>query len=206
MIEFECPNCQKRLRMADEFGGRKVKCPQCGTRLEVPLSVADRLAPPESPAAHDDHAEDGRLFPPKHAEDEELIDMTAMVDIVFFLLIFFLVTSLHSLQASIEMPTPDPQDGSSQGRVTVEAMEQNHDYVIARIDKDNTIWINDVEASTRQEVIAKLRDAREVQEANSLVVMPSPDCHHEFVVMVLDAGASAGIENVRLANLGSDEL
>ena len=37
---------------------------------------------------------------PKH---EDLIDMTAMVDIVFFLLIFFLVTSMQSIEAVISI-------------------------------------------------------------------------------------------------------
>ena len=32
--------------------------------------------------------------------------MTAMVDIVFFLLIFFLVTSMQSIEAVINLPAP----------------------------------------------------------------------------------------------------
>src|SRR5688572_726893 len=102
MIEFDCPTCRKRLRLADEHGGRKVKCPKCATLLVVPMSVAELLSPSSPPHEPVDHGGDeGPLFPAAHKEEEEMIDMTAMVDIVFFLLIFFLVTSLHSLQASI---------------------------------------------------------------------------------------------------------
>ena len=39
------------------------------------------------------------LFMGRRPEHKDLIDMTAMVDIVFFLLIFFLVTSMQSIEA-----------------------------------------------------------------------------------------------------------
>ena len=38
---------------------------------------------------------------PKQPVFEDLVDMTAMVDIVFFLLIFFMVTSMQGLYSAI---------------------------------------------------------------------------------------------------------
>jgi len=37
MIEFECPNCQKFLRVKDELRGRTGKCPRCRRAVEVPM-------------------------------------------------------------------------------------------------------------------------------------------------------------------------
>ncbi len=37
---------------------------------------------------------------------EDLVDMTAMVDIVFFVLIFFMVTSMQGVFSSISLPAP----------------------------------------------------------------------------------------------------
>ena len=34
-IEFKCQNCQKTLRVADEFAGKKARCPNCQTILLV---------------------------------------------------------------------------------------------------------------------------------------------------------------------------
>lgn len=34
-IEFKCQGCQKTLRVPDEFAGRKAKCPNCQTILQV---------------------------------------------------------------------------------------------------------------------------------------------------------------------------
>ena len=56
-IEFKCQNCQKTLRVPDEFAGRKAKCPNCQTVLQVaaaddtvqPLEVQAPIAPSPGP-------------------------------------------------------------------------------------------------------------------------------------------------------------
>ena len=40
-ISFQCPNCRRRLRVKDDFAGKRTKCPACEVRLKVPI-----LAPP----------------------------------------------------------------------------------------------------------------------------------------------------------------
>ena len=132
--------------------------------------------------------------------------MTPMVDVVFLLLIFFMVTAAFSLQKSLEIPAPDQEESSSQAR-TVEEVEEDDDFVIIRIDKDSTVWVNDSEALSKQDVLVKLREAREGQSGSdgrgpsSLLVMADGDARHETVVMALDAGSAVGMENVRLATV-----
>src|SRR5687767_2965801 len=36
MIRFQCPACNKVLKVADEGAGRKGPCPSCGQRLLIP--------------------------------------------------------------------------------------------------------------------------------------------------------------------------
>jgi biopolymer transport protein ExbD len=141
----------------------------------------------------------------ERSEEDEL-DMTPMVDVTFLLLIFFMVTAAYSLQKSIEIPAPDREEDATQAR-TIEEVEQDDDYVIIRIDADNTIWVNDSEVPplNKQEILVKLRAAREAGPGSdslgpsSLLVLADPDCRHETVVMALDAGNAVGMENVRLA-------
>jgi biopolymer transport protein ExbD len=136
--------------------------------------------------------------------EERDLDMTPMVDITFLLLIFFMVTAAFSLQKSLKVPTPDPQDESARAQ-TLEEIEENDDYVIVRIDEDDTIWVNESEAPSEQELLTKLREARQALPgtgsvgASSMLVLADGDCRHETVVMVLDAGNAVGMENVRLA-------
>ncbi len=140
-----------------------------------------------------------------HAESTDNdLDMTPMVDVTFLLLIFFMVTAAFSLQKSIEAPTPDPQDRATQSP-TLEELEENDDYIIVHIDRDNTLWVNDNEALSEQDLLVKLREAKQGASGlagpgpTSLLVLAHGDCRHETVVRALDAGNAAGMENVRLA-------
>jgi biopolymer transport protein ExbD len=138
---------------------------------------------------------------PKRLAVEDLVDMTAMVDIVFFVLIFFMVTSMQGVYSSISMPTPDPQKVASQGRRSVSEFEKA-DFVIVRIDRDNTVWLNDREIPGEDgvELLVQLRALRQAGSAsNKMLVMGNSEAKHGTVVMVLDAGSEAGMDEMQLA-------
>jgi biopolymer transport protein ExbD len=209
VIRFDCPQCGKRLKADDEFAGRRVKCSRCAAELLVPEPEPILLIPPHDASASADPlaaAWDGADAPlnlrGRPVEDDGL-DMTPMVDVTFLLLIFFMVTAAFALQKSIEVPTPDSSEGAT--AKTVEDIEQDDDYVIVRIDKDDTVWVNDAEAITEQDLLSKLKEARSGEAGTSspgpskLLVMANGDAHHEKVVMVLDAGTASGMDEVRLA-------
>jgi phage FluMu protein Com len=51
-IEFRCESCSKLLRTPDESAGKKAKCPQCGTIVDVPNEggpATEAPAPTQSP-------------------------------------------------------------------------------------------------------------------------------------------------------------
>lgn len=136
----------------------------------------------------------------------DLIDMTAMVDVVFFLLIFFLVTSLHGMQASIEMPAPDPQQTTAKASPTVAQFEQDGDFVVVRIDQDDTVWIEDSAVPSQQDLVIRLRDMREGSggDTRGILVLGHEDASYDAVVTVLDAGAEAGMQDIRIAQDNSE--
>ncbi|MDX1924935.1 MAG: TIGR00266 family protein [Pirellulaceae bacterium] len=51
MIVFNCPACQKKYRVPDDFAGKKAKCKQCQGTMEIPFPVLEvelvEEAPPE---------------------------------------------------------------------------------------------------------------------------------------------------------------
>ena len=57
MITFTCPSCQGKNQVGDEFAGRKMKCPKCGTRIRhhkdgtVELLTVGAPPPPPPPGA-----------------------------------------------------------------------------------------------------------------------------------------------------------
>jgi biopolymer transport protein ExbD len=135
---------------------------------------------------------------------EDLVDMTAMVDIVFFLLIFFVVTSMQGTFSSIKMPAPDSDSVTKTGRKSISDVERDQDTVIVRIDHDNAVWLNDTEipggSSCENELRVRLRKEREGSASkNKLLVLGNSECMHGTVVMVLDAGSDSGFDDAQLA-------
>jgi biopolymer transport protein ExbD len=125
--------------------------------------------------------------------DDE-IDMTPMIDVVFQLLIFFMVTAAFALQKSL--PVPVPQETSTAPQA---GTPNDQDAVTIRIDADDALWVDGVQAVSRQDLIAKLRKIRGgAGGRRTLLVSADPDCRHETVVTALDAGSAAGMEEVEL--------
>lgn len=210
-IKFFCPACGKKLKTPDDWAGRSGACPECGARLVVPGAAAAASPSPVTAQREPGAAPGGT--PPRakpftvpafqFSKFEDLVDMTAMVDIVFFLLIFFMVTAMQGVASSIAMPPPDQQKTGAQGRRSVSDFEKEGDYAIVRIDRDNTVWLEGSEIPSEQELRVRLRASRQL--ASKMLVLGSGDAQHGTVVMVLDAGNDVGMEEVRLA-VSDEEL
>ncbi|HEV3344635.1 MAG TPA: biopolymer transporter ExbD [Pirellulales bacterium] len=200
-IHIECSQCGKKLTAPAERAGKRGRCPSCGEIFVVPSAEAAAPAPDDrgSPRIVQKRKTRPRPLFPQRVEgpDHELIDMTAMVDIVFFLLIFFMVTSMHSLQSSIALPTPEAEAEQGSQRAPQSADE---DQVVVQIDADDTVAVDGDEVPSRQELIARLR----ASERENLLVMASGEAMHGTVVMVLDAGSDAGMDQIRLVSEGLD--
>jgi biopolymer transport protein ExbD len=203
-ISFPCPHCGKKLKADPRHAGARVKCSGCQQVVVVPATSQKQVK--GATVVTEDVPESPLVFRRRAAADDEM-DMTPMIDMTFLLLIFFMVSASFSLQKSIPIPAPDAENAASQSR-TLEEIEQDDDFIIVRIDRDDTVWVNDSEAPSRHELLAKLRNIREESPKgpSTLMVMANGDCRHETVVMVLDAGTAVGMQNVRLASAGDDDF
>lgn len=127
---------------------------------------------------------------------EAEMDMTPMVDVVFLLLIFFMVTAAFGLQKSIEMPDPESERSSSQTQ-KLEDREDNN--IVVHVTRENRIFVEGDEAPTTQELYARLRQTlHEHPRARNLLVMAESEARHELVVRVLDAASGVGMDSIRL--------
>ena len=205
-IRFRCGHCKRALSADDRQAGARAKCPGCGQPVVVPRPGRQGSGKAAEPGA--------QIEPDRCRSNRQMgegLDMTPMVDIVFLLLIFFMVTAAFSLQKSIEVPPPDEEESSQQAR-TYEEIEQDDDFVIVRIDRDSTIWVDESEAPSEQDLLIKLREARQGPPGStspgpgSLLVLADGDARHETVVMALDAGNAVGMESVRLATVDEEDL
>lgn len=210
-LRFRCHHCHGRLKIAPEYAGHRIDCPKCGGQVLVPDSREAHVATDVS--ALSSVAETTGEEPIRFAKaggpvEDEGPDMTPMVDVVFQLLIFFMVTAAFAKQKSLQVPTPDQQQTAAQAR-TLREFEEDNDFIIVKIDSDNVIWVDNEEAPSQQELLARLRDARQGQGGGkgptNLLVLASPEARHEKVVMALDAGNAVGMQQVRLAQMNEDD-
>ncbi len=140
-----------------------------------------------------------------NVQDTEM-DMTPMVDVTFLLLIFFMVTAAFTLQKSLQVPKPNPDDPSTQVQ---EEQEDDSDRVTVQIDAFNTYHVITVdweeEAPSVQDLLRYLRQARDGDSTGkvpkTLLVEANGESLHEKVVAALDAGSDTGFEEVLLATV-----
>lgn len=138
----------------------------------------------------------------RKATDEKVdIPITPMIDAVFLLLIFFMVTStLHRQEADISFALPGVADQS-------EAVEIPDEQIIEIYD-DGSVVLNDLQYDAPDdpdlpELTEMLTRFRETAEANKVEAMitiaPADKVKHQRVVDVLNACAAARVENVTFA-------
>jgi biopolymer transport protein ExbD len=197
-IRVTCPHCGQQSSAPEGLGGKIRHCPQCGNTLVIPAAHGEPPAPEISPTSHttDSHSPAPLTAPRKKSEHHDLIDMTAMVDIVFFLLIYFLVTSFVQLAAAI----PAPATSAKVGRTARNnATPQPEGLAITvKIDADDVVWIEQDPVFSPAEVYTRLRSAREELEAERLRIAASSEATHGKMVLVLDAGVTAGFTSANL--------
>lgn len=195
-FNFPCPLCGKQLTATPELVGKERTCPKCRAKVRVPAEHDARRSSRQDaePAATSHTALLGASGTP---HEEDLIDMTAMVDIVFFLLIFFMVTSIQALESVIGLPTPQSSAPSAATQVAAD-LANDPSFVTVTIEADDTVWVEDEQVFGAQSLRVALRDMgdRDFQPTGMLVT-GHPDASHGTLVMVLDAGADAGMQDLR---------
>lgn len=199
-----CESCGIEIAIPDVVSERQMICPKCGKTV----IVAKHSSEGGSQTGSQSEPDTSEMMVPfeRIQVPEDAMDMTPMVDVVFQLLIFFMMTAAFSLQKSLELPPSSPQDPTAQS-MTLDELDNESDFIIVRIDHENNITVDGEDAPSEQELLRKLKGGKSgsLHEGEpprtGLLVLADPDCHHETVVMVLDAGNAAGMERVRLATV-----
>ncbi|MCH8098992.1 MAG: biopolymer transporter ExbD [Proteobacteria bacterium] len=123
-------------------------------------------------------------------EDEgEEINLTPMLDVVFIMLIFFIVTATFIKESGIQVNRPD----------TVTAEFQEDASILIAISSTDEIWIDRKEREPRavRGVIERLHSEN---PKGSIVIQADEDSTNEMLVIVLEAAKAAGVKNVAIAS------
>lgn len=173
------------------------------SQRKVPVVQSATAGGPETPAADSsiggDLEEDAGGFPLRRSHQElGELDLTSMVDVTFLLLIFFMVTASFSLQKTIEVPSPKPDDKGAAQSLTIEDLQSN--TVFVKIDERNGIFVDDVPAGDPSKLSDVLTQARLTTLRNEVAIDAHPEALHETVVQVIDAATAAGMQKIRIVS------
>lgn len=121
-------------------------------------------------------------------EEEANIDMTPMLDVVFIMLIFFIVTASFVKESGIDVNRPEASSSVKKAKASI---------LVAISDK-NVIWINKRRVDVRA-VQANIERLHAENPQGSVVIQADKKSTTEILIKVLDATRAAGIEDAAVA-------
>ena len=124
----------------------------------------------------------------REEEEESEINITPMLDVVFIMLIFFIVTATFVKEAGIDVNRPD----------AATAVKQEKANILIAISANNEVWID-----RRQVDIRAVRPIIERMQAEnpqgSVVIQADKESKTDTLIKVMDAARSAGVSNIAIA-------
>jgi len=120
--------------------------------------------------------------------DESEVNLTPMLDVVFIMLIFFIVTASFAKEAGIDINRP---------KAATAEVKQKGNILIA-ISDTGQIWIDKRHVDVRA-VRANIERLHAENPQGSVVIQADRDSKNGLLVEVMDAARQAGVFNVSIA-------
>jgi biopolymer transport protein ExbD len=121
-------------------------------------------------------------------DEKEEIDMTPMLDVVFILLIFFIVTASFVKEAGIDVNRPE----------AATAVKKNRANILVAISDKGDIWINKRKIDIRA-VQANIERLKAENPQGTVVIQADKKSTTDTLIKVMDAARAAGVFDVSIA-------
>ncbi len=119
------------------------------------------------------------------------LDITPLIDVIFLLLIFFMISTTFISYNEIKIKLPV---------AVTKATEDHIKPLEVTITKNNRIFINSKLIDSKQ-LRKALENAKMEQKQNKLVIRADGQVRHENIVFVMDTAKLAGIEKLSIATI-----
>ena len=128
-------------------------------------------------------------MPRRHAKTEEAeINITPMLDIVFIMLIFFIVTTSFTKETGAVITKP----------VAEQAIALRNGTILIGVRSNDDIWMNKRLIELR-EVRSMVEQAKAENPKGSVVIVADKDSRIGTVTLVMDQVKMAGIEGIAIS-------
>ena len=124
----------------------------------------------------------------KSSVEEDEVNLTPMLDVVFIMLIFFIVTASFVKESGIEISRP--------GASTATRKEKGN--ILIAITANDQIWMNRRQVDPRA-LRANIERMHAENPQGSVIVQADVSAKTGLLVKVMDAARAAGVKSVSLA-------
>ncbi|MEY8205645.1 MAG: biopolymer transporter ExbD [Bermanella sp.] len=120
--------------------------------------------------------------------EDSTIDMTPMLDIVFIMLIFFIVTTSFVKESGVSVSRPSAST----------AQEDKNGNIMVAIKPNGEIWV-DKRAVDVRSVRANIEKLKAESPQSGVVIQADTDSRTGILVQVMDQIRLAGVSNISIA-------
>jgi len=127
--------------------------------------------------------------------EETEVDLTPMLDVVFILLIFFIVTSTFIQERALKLEPPPPASDTPSDPVPT---------ILVRIDGDNLVTVNGRLADVGS-VRANIERLRAETPGMPVIIQAHPEAKNGSILRIRDQAESAQVDKVNLVLDATEE-
>ncbi len=121
-------------------------------------------------------------------EEESEVNLTPMLDVVFIMLIFFIVTASFVKESGIDINRPDA--------ATAERKEKGN--IMVAISEEGQIWIDRRQVDVRA-LRANIERLHAENPHGTVIIQADEESKNKLLVQVMDAARLAGVKSVAIA-------
>jgi biopolymer transport protein ExbD len=127
------------------------------------------------------------------------IDLVNLIDVIFMLLIFFMMstTFTHEARLRIDLPEADGEPRTREGDAIRIAIDRRGDYSV-----ENRLLVN-TELATLMRALEQAIAGRNVA-TQQVIITADANATHQSVVRAMDAAGKLGLSRVSIATTHSD--
>ncbi|MFT4797808.1 MAG: biopolymer transport protein ExbD [Candidatus Azotimanducaceae bacterium] len=122
-------------------------------------------------------------------EEEKVADLTPMLDVVFIMLIFFIVTATFIKETGVEIDRPDALTATPKKTVSL----------LVGVSVDNQLWIDKKRVDIRN-VRPRMERLHSENPKGGLVILADSESKVEKVLAIMEAARAIGIGQVAIAS------
>ena len=124
-------------------------------------------------------------------EGEEQINLTPMLDVVFIMLIFFIVTATFVKEIGLDVNQPDQDKPKT--------VDPDKKSIVVRITNRDRIIIAQRDVDWRA-VRANIERLHAENPKAPVIIQPHPESTTEAMIHIMDSARQAGVYNVSIAS------